>query len=90
MVLVPRSMRPFAVMPSEALKARASASSSVSWVSWNGAIRWLKPSPGPCITSTNPYSVIACSSLASAGALRMRKSVISAVPLSGLPGAASS
>ena len=68
------------VSPSDELNARASVSSSASSVSRNGATSRVKPRPGPCITSTSPYSVIACSSLPSAGASRMRKSSISAVP----------
>ena len=84
-----RSTRPFIVSPSDGLNARASASSIASSVSRNGATSWVKPRPGPCVTCTRPYSVIACSSLPSAGASRMRKSSMSAEPTKGRCGCAS-
>ena len=52
------------VSPSDELNARASFNSSASSVSRNGATSRVKPRPGPCIASTSPYNVIACSSLA--------------------------
>ena len=63
-----RSIRPWAVSPSDGLNARASASSSTSSDSVNGATILVNASPGPRSTSTNPYNVIAWSSLPSAAA----------------------